>query len=206
MERQASENAKKLADLDLPAPSALRESEAARLNSAQLQRINSDIAKLQLGDPEALTEVEKKQLADLQAQLVNETLSNMQLPNPERVDHVPSSNASTSQPVIPVPVPNGSITQTDQALLSEPTQAPAAAGSSSSANDQVVTPWDVEGAIVDGKQVGIDYNKLIDKFGTKRIDDAILERFEKLTGQKPHHLLRRGMFFSHRWVDYFIFT
>lgn len=201
MERQASENARKLAELDLPPPSALTDQETARLNSARLQRINSDIAKLQLSPPEALTEVEKKKLQDLQAQLVSETISKMQLPDPEQVDHVPAAGATSVgsnaiQDAIPVPVPNGSVSQTDQALLSEPTQAPAA--STSTAGDQVVTPWDVEGAIVDGKQVALDYNKLIEKFGTKRIDDALLERFEKLTGHKPHHLLRRGMFFSHR--------
>jgi tryptophanyl-tRNA synthetase len=50
----------------------------------------------------------------------------------------------------------------------------------------------------DGKQTAIDYDKLIDQFGTKRIDNALLERFEKLTGHKPHPLIRRGMFFSHR--------
>lgn len=208
MERQASENARRLAELDLPPPSALTDQEAARLNSERLQRINSDIAKLQLSPPEALTEVEKKKLEDLQAQLVNETISKMQLPDPEQVDHAPavaaatssgsSKNSNSTQEAIPVPVPNGSIAQTDKALLSEPTQNPAA--SSSTAGDQIVTPWDVEGAIVDGKQVALDYNKLIEKFGTKRIDDALLERFEKLTGHKPHHLLRRGMFFSHRCV------
>lgn len=197
MERQASENARKLAELDLPPPSALTDQEASRLNSERLQRINSDIAKLQLSAPEALTEVKKKKLEDLQAQLVNETISSMQLSNPETVDRAPAgpSSGTAKQEAIPVLVPNGSITQTDQALLSEPTQTPAASGSG---GDQVVTPWDVEGAIVDGKQVALDYNKLIDQFGTKRIDDAILERFERLTGHKPHHLLRRGMLFSHR--------
>lgn len=63
---------------------------------------------------------------------------------------------------------------------------------------QNVTPWEVEGAVIDGVQQAIDYNKLIDQFGTKPIDEAILERFEKLTGRKPHILLRRGTFFSHR--------
>lgn len=63
---------------------------------------------------------------------------------------------------------------------------------------QNVTPWDVEGAVVDGVQQAIDYNKLIDQFGTRPIDDALLERFEKLTGRKPHIFLRRGTFFSHR--------
>ncbi|KAI8341936.1 hypothetical protein BC941DRAFT_414918 [Chlamydoabsidia padenii] len=63
---------------------------------------------------------------------------------------------------------------------------------------QNVTPWEVEGAVVDGIQQAIDYNKLIDQFGTTPIDAALLERFEKLTGRTPHILLRRGTFFSHR--------
>ncbi|KAH8833482.1 tryptophanyl-tRNA synthetase [Flagelloscypha sp. PMI_526] len=67
---------------------------------------------------------------------------------------------------------------------------------------QVVTPWDVQGGVsADGKQQAINYNKLIDQFGTRRIDDTLLQRFEKLTGHKPHLLLRRGMFFSHRELD-----
>ena len=63
----------------------------------------------------------------------------------------------------------------------------------SSANDaaveQKVTPWDVEGGYVDGKQVSIDYDKLIKDFGTKRIDDALLKRFETVTGHRPHPCL-----------------
>ncbi|KDN50365.1 tryptophanyl-tRNA synthetase [Tilletiaria anomala UBC 951] len=66
---------------------------------------------------------------------------------------------------------------------------------------QKVTPWDVEGGFVDGKQVAIDYNKLIKEFGTKQIDAELLQRFETLTGWKPHPLLRRGTFFSHRELD-----
>jgi tryptophanyl-tRNA synthetase len=66
---------------------------------------------------------------------------------------------------------------------------------------QVVTPWDVQGGVSsDGKQQAIDYDKLVDQFGTRRIDQALLDRFEKLTGHKPHPYLRRGMFFSHRYV------
>lgn len=52
----------------------------------------------------------------------------------------------------------------------------------------------------DGKQQAIDYDKLIAQFGTRRVDEALLERFEKVTGHKPHVFLRRGMFFSHRCV------
>ncbi|KAJ7702204.1 hypothetical protein B0H17DRAFT_1043164 [Mycena rosella] len=71
-----------------------------------------------------------------------------------------------------------------------------------SSHAQVVTPWIVQGTVsADGKQQAIDYDKLIEQFGTRRIDAALLERFEKLTGHKPHVFLRRGMFFSHREFD-----
>lgn len=66
--------------------------------------------------------------------------------------------------------------------------------------EQVVDPWDVKGAVVDGIQQDIDYNKLIEQFGTKHITPELLERFERLTQRKLHPLLRRGMFFSHRCV------
>jgi tryptophanyl-tRNA synthetase len=70
------------------------------------------------------------------------------------------------------------------------------------AQEQIVTPWDVQGSVSnDGQQQAIDYDKLVDQFGTRRIDDKLLERFEKLTGRRPHVFLRRGMFFSHREFD-----
>eukprot|EP00924_Labyrinthula_sp_SR-Ha-C_P005432 maker-scaffold_1-augustus-gene-31.50-mRNA-1 protein AED:0.04 eAED:0.04 QI:0/0/0/1/1/1/2/0/608 len=58
--------------------------------------------------------------------------------------------------------------------------------------EQKITPWEVEAAD------GVDYNKLIEQFGSKKIDDKLIERFEKLTGKKAHPWLRRGHFFSHR--------
>lgn len=63
---------------------------------------------------------------------------------------------------------------------------------------QVVTPWDVAGAVEDGVDQGIDYEKLVKEFGSQLINSEILERFERVTGHRPHLLLRRGMFFSHR--------
>jgi hypothetical protein len=69
------------------------------------------------------------------------------------------------------------------------------------AHAQVVTPWDVQGSVsADGQQLAIDYDKLIEQFGTRRIDGALLARFERVTGHRPHVFLRRGMFFSHRCV------
>lgn len=64
---------------------------------------------------------------------------------------------------------------------------------------QDINPWSVSGEVgEDGKVKAIDYRKLIDEFGTSEIDDALLARFEQVTGQKPHRFMRRGIFFSHR--------
>ncbi|MGD9962558.1 MAG: tryptophan--tRNA ligase [Thermoplasmata archaeon] len=56
----------------------------------------------------------------------------------------------------------------------------------------VVTPYGVSGEI--------DYDTLVDRFGTKRVDDALLKR---LSGYGPlHHMLRREVFYSHRDLDW----
>lgn len=62
------------------------------------------------------------------------------------------------------------------------------------AKEDIVTPWDVEGA----GDSGIDYDKLIVKFGSSKIDDALIAKLEQVTGRPAHHLIRRGIFFSHR--------
>ena len=49
-----------------------------------------------------------------------------------------------------------------------------------------------------GADEGIDYEKLLREFGTQPIDEAVLKRFEEVTGAAPHPWLRRGVFFSHR--------
>lgn len=53
----------------------------------------------------------------------------------------------------------------------------------------VVTPWQVDGVI--------DYDKLIKRFGTQRIDPAMRKKIVEAAGQ-DHFMLRRGVFFSHR--------
>ncbi|KAI5967550.1 WRS1 [Candida margitis] len=65
-------------------------------------------------------------------------------------------------------------------------------------SEQKITPWEVEGAVVDGKSQGIDYEKLIKQFGTKAITPETLTRFKEVTGQEPHPFLKRGVFFSER--------
>ncbi|BFF93001.1 tryptophan--tRNA ligase cytoplasmic [Drosophila madeirensis] len=67
----------------------------------------------------------------------------------------------------------------------------AAAGA---AVEDVVDPWNVASS----NDTGVDYDKLIKRFGSSKIDDELIARFEKITGKPAHHLIRRGMFFSHR--------
>ncbi|KAL2177942.1 uncharacterized protein P884DRAFT_222456 [Thermothelomyces heterothallicus CBS 202.75] len=78
----------------------------------------------------------------------------------------------------------------DESPISENVQKP---------SKQTVDPYNVSGEVgEDGVVKAIDYNKLIDEFGTKKIDDELLARFERVTGKRPHHFLRRGIVFSHR--------
>ena len=46
-------------------------------------------------------------------------------------------------------------------------------------DDDVVDPWNVESK----SDKGIDYDKLIKKFGSSKIDQALLDRMEKITGK-----------------------
>ena len=51
------------------------------------------------------------------------------------------------------------------------------------------------------KETGIDYDKLIEKFGCSKITDDLIKKIERLTGQKPHRFIRRAIFFCHRELD-----
>lgn len=55
-----------------------------------------------------------------------------------------------------------------------------------------VTPWDASGAI--------DYDKLIEQFGTKKISEQLREKMRESAGGL-HPMLSRGYFFSHRDLD-----
>lgn len=74
-------------------------------------------------------------------------------------------------------------------------QEPAADGANA---EQLVTPWDVQGEVVDGVQVGINYDKLMNQFGCQALTPELIARFERVTGEPAHILLRRGMFYCHR--------
>ena len=55
-----------------------------------------------------------------------------------------------------------------------------------------VTPWEVKGQI--------DYDRLVEQFGTERIGDRLRSRLRTAAGE-DHFMLRRGVFFSHRDLD-----
>ena len=61
-----------------------------------------------------------------------------------------------------------------------------------SADEFIVTPWHVEG--------DIDYDKLIEKFGTQKISPELLKKIKSMTNE-DHFMLRRGIFFSHREMN-----
>ena len=62
-------------------------------------------------------------------------------------------------------------------------------------DDFVVTPWEVRGEV--------DYDRLVKEFGTERIDGKLLERIKKHT-KDLHYFLRRGIFFSHRDLNWIL--
>ena len=37
-----------------------------------------------------------------------------------------------------------------------------------------------------------------ERFGSSKVDAELIARIEKVTGKPAHHLLKRGIFFSHR--------
>ncbi len=63
------------------------------------------------------------------------------------------------------------------------------------AKEFVVTPWEVKGEI--------DYNRLVEQFGTERIDEPLLKRINKVA-KGVHPLLTRGVFYSHRDLNWIL--
>ncbi|KAL6705025.1 tryptophan--tRNA ligase [Coniothyrium glycines] len=77
----------------------------------------------------------------------------------------------------------------------------------SKATEQEINPWDVQAAVdEEGNVKEFDYVKISQQWATRLIDDALLERFERVTGHKPHRWLRRRLFFSHRDLELILDT
>lgn len=85
-------------------------------------------------------------------------------------------------------------TSTNTTSEEAPTQPPP----SSTSDEMVVTAFEVTGSI--------DYNKLIDQFGSKSLTPYLLRRLENVTVKQGtvdrlHRFLRREIFFSHRDIE-----
>jgi len=63
--------------------------------------------------------------------------------------------------------------------------------------EMVVTPWRVSG--------DVDYNRLIDQFGTSPLTQSLVDRLGRHAG-RLHLQLRRGICFSHRDLDWWLDT
>jgi tryptophanyl-tRNA synthetase len=61
--------------------------------------------------------------------------------------------------------------------------------------EHIVTPYEVSGEV--------DYSKLIKEFGVSKLDDALLNRIKKHTGDL-HIFLKRGIFFAHRDMNWLL--
>ena len=94
----------------------------------------------------------------------------------------------------------GSLTNTEASSESENVEKEKTEGKED--EEMIVNAFEVKGVI--------DYNKLVDQFGSKLISPELLDRFERVVKQrggdssgdvKLHRFLRRGMFFSHRDLD-----
>ena len=59
----------------------------------------------------------------------------------------------------------------------------------------VVTPWEVKGEV--------DYDKLVERFGTELVNQRLINRIKKHAGT-VHPMLRRGIFYSHRDLNWIL--
>ena len=84
----------------------------------------------------------------------------------------------------------------EQATNSEPNSDP----KTEEEEEDIVDPWTVSSK----SDKGVDYEKLTKKFGCSTIDEALIERIEKVTGRKCHHMIKRGMFFAHRDLQFIL--
>ncbi|BEJ12911.1 hypothetical protein CspHIS471_0300850 [Cutaneotrichosporon sp. HIS471] len=189
--------------------------------------LSAQLSKMTLPDPEALRKANSHRRSESASQDLSEQLSRMNLPQPEHIygpddtqaagrkqgvsaddwakvkldDEVPEAVKSPTEMHFRRNSRAASISTRPPPAAAAPKAptSPAKATAHGAAKEQKITPFDVQGGVdEEGKDIGIDYDKLAKRFGAQKIEPALLERFEKLTGHKPHPLLRRGTFYTHR--------
>ncbi|XP_029972916.1 tryptophan--tRNA ligase, cytoplasmic [Salarias fasciatus] len=100
------------------------------------------------------------------------------------------------QQLLKLKVDYKTLTGQDYRAGSPPSDAAADNGPATGAADDgdTVDPWNV--STTNAK--GVDYDKLIVRFGSSKVDQDLVDRIERACGQRAHRFLRRGVFFSHR--------
>lgn len=71
---------------------------------------------------------------------------------------------------------------------------PAEPSSAAAAAEDIVDPFNVSSS----SKTGIDYARLIIKFGSAAITEDLISRLERVTNRPAHPWIKRGIFFSHR--------
>ncbi|GAA6024807.1 hypothetical protein JCM11491_005614 [Sporobolomyces phaffii] len=214
IKRTPSDLSRDLASQDLPPPSAITNDERRKLLEDRRNQLDKELAQLDSNEPEALTMTHRRRQSEKAQDAMAAALAGLELGDPERLVRANAKADGAATPIPPSQTEgHASVPSTPALEIDEPVAVSLASGSIEPPTDaekkegetkgaeQVVTPWDVQGAVVEGVQMAINYDHLIDQFGTKRIDEPLLERFERLTGRKPHLLLRRSTFFSHRELN-----
>jgi tryptophanyl-tRNA synthetase len=64
-------------------------------------------------------------------------------------------------------------------------------------DEDVVTAFGIQAST----DKGIDYEKLLVRFGCTAVTEELKAKVERLTGAKPHRFIRRDIFFCHRDFD-----
>ncbi|MBW0502220.1 hypothetical protein O181_041935 [Austropuccinia psidii MF-1] len=194
----------KLSSLDLPEPSVLTKLQLQEQDQQAIGERDVKLSSMEMADPEALISQESEFGRENQHEALQASLANLNLPVPERLMR---ANMRADGLRTPEPFPrtdefgNPSLTPKTDVFPISREGSPSFVDAPTINQPQIVDPWDVKGAVVDGVQKEIDYNKLVEQFGTKLITEEQFKRFEDLTKRKLHPLLRRGMFFSHRDLD-----
>ena len=60
--------------------------------------------------------------------------------------------------------------------------------------EDIMTPFEIQAT----SEKGIDYQKLIEKYGCSQMTPEIIKRIEDLTGKPVHRFIKRGIFFCQR--------
>ncbi|CAK9782723.1 putative tryptophan-tRNA ligase [Cutaneotrichosporon oleaginosum] len=197
--RDGSELSAQLSKMTLPEPEALRKAQSHRRSESQSQDLAEQLSRMNLPQPEHIYGPDDSRATGRKQGVSAEDWAKVKLDDevPEAVKSPTEMHFRRNSRAASISAQRPPAAAAPRAPAPAPASPPKAAAGA--AKEQKVTPFDVQGGVdAEGKEIGIDYDKLASRFGAQKIEPALLERFEKLTGHKPHPLLRRGTFYTHR--------